>query len=492
MSVQFKSTRGNKTLITASLAIVKGIAEDGGLYVPCAIPKIDFDLKKILEMNYRELAYEVLKLIISDFTEKELKYCIEKAYDEKFDTELIAPLKTAAGEHFLELFHGKTLAFKDMALSILPYLLKTAAKKNGVNEKTVILTATSGDTGKAALEGFANVEDTKIMVFFPEEGVSPVQKRQMVTQTGENTCVVGIKGNFDDAQTAVKQIFTDKELNAELKSKGYVFSSANSINIGRLAPQTVYYFYAYAQMVKNGEINLGEKINFTVPTGNFGDILAGYYAKEMGLPVNKLICASNDNKVLYDFFKTGTYNINREFVVTASPSMDILISSNLERLLYHICENTETVKSLMDGLKTDKKYDFKVSSDYIIGEYASQAETFGAIKEVYEKSGYVTDTHTAVAYAAYKKYKKETNDDTKNVIVSTASPYKFAKDVCRAIDSKYAALNPFEALETLSDLWKEKIPAPIKGIDKREIIHKNVIDKSEIKTFIKNYLNKDR
>ncbi len=488
MSLQFKSTRGDKNLITASQAIVKGISEDGGLYVPCSIPKIDFDLKEILDMNYRELAYEVLKLIIADFTEEELKYCINNAYDEKFDTDLIAPLKDAAGEHFLELFHGRTLAFKDMALSILPYLLKTSAKKNGVNEEIVILTATSGDTGKAALEGFADVEGTKIIVFFPEEGVSPVQKMQMVTQTGKNTCVVGIKGNFDDAQTAVKQIFTDKELGAELKSKGYVFSSANSINIGRLAPQIVYYFYAYAQMVKNGSINFGDKINFTVPTGNFGDILAGYYAKEMGLPVDKLICASNDNKVLYDFFKTGTYDINREFIVTASPSMDILISSNLERLLYHISESTGTTKELMDSLKSNKKYDFKVSSDYVIGEFATQDETFAGIKEVFEKSGYVMDTHTAVAYASYKKYKNETNDDTKNVVVSTASPYKFAKDVCRAIDSKYADLDPFKALEVLSDLWKEEIPTPIRGIDKREILHKTVLEKTEIKNFVKDYL----
>ncbi len=488
MSIKFKSTRGDKTLITASQAIVKGISEDGGLYVPCEIPKIDFDLKKILEMNYKELAYEVLKLVISDFTEEELKYCINSAYDEKFDTELIAPLKDAADEHFLELFHGKTLAFKDMALSILPYLLKTSAKKNGVNEEIVILTATSGDTGKAALEGFADVDGTKIIVFFPEEGVSPVQKMQMVTQTGKNTCVVGIKGNFDDAQTAVKQIFTDKELNDELKSKGYVFSSANSINIGRLAPQIVYYFYAYAQMVKNGAISFGDKLNFTVPTGNFGDILAGFYAKEMGLPVDKLICASNDNKVLYDFFKTGTYDINREFIVTASPSMDILISSNLERLLYHISGSTEKTKALMEGLKTDKKYDFEVSADYVIGEYATQEETFAGIKEVYEKSGYVMDTHTAVAYASYKKYKEETKDTTKNVVVSTASPYKFAKDVCKAIDAKYADLDPFKALDVLSDIWKEKIPAPISGIDKREVLHKTVIEKADIKNFVQGYL----
>lgn len=488
MSIQFKSTRGDKTLITASQAIVKGISEDGGLYVPSEIPKIDFSLEKILEMNYKELAYEVLKLIISDFTEEELKYCINNAYDKKFDTELIAPLKTAADENFLELFHGRTLAFKDIALSILPYLLKTSARKNGVDDEIVILTATSGDTGKAALEGFAGVDGTKIIVFFPEDGVSPVQKLQMVTQTGDNTRVVGIKGNFDDAQTAVKQIFTDKELASELKSKGYVFSSANSINIGRLAPQIVYYFYAYAQMVKNGSLKLGDKINFTVPTGNFGDILAGFYAKEMGLPIDKLICASNDNKVLYDFFKTGTYDTNREFVITSSPSMDILISSNLERLLYHISQSTETTKTLMDELKSNKKYSFKVSADYVIGEYATQEEAFAGIKEIYDKSGYVIDTHTAVAYASYKKYKKDTNDDTKNVIISTASPYKFAKDVCCAIDTKYNELNPFKAIDILSGLWKEKIPDQINGIDKKEILHKTVLEKSEIKKFIQDYL----
>ena len=488
MSIKFKSTRGSDKLVTASQAIVKGIADDGGLFIPCVIPEIDFELEKILDLNYKELAYEVLKLIISDFTEDELKYCIENAYDDKFDTPCIAPLKEAAGNYFLELFHGRTLAFKDMALSILPYLLKTSAKKNGVDKEIVILTATSGDTGKAALEGFANVDGTKIIVFFPEEGVSDVQKMQMVTQKGKNTCVVGIKGNFDDAQTAVKRIFTDKELAEELDEKGYVFSSANSINIGRLAPQIVYYFYAYAQMVKNGSIKFGDKLNFTVPTGNFGNILAGFYAKNMGLPVGKLICASNDNKVLYDFFKTGTYDVNREFIVTASPSMDILISSNLERLLYHISENTEKVKSLMDGLNKDGKYSFEVSGDYVIGEYASQAETFEGIKEVYEKAGYVMDTHTAVAYASYKKYCAQTGDAAKNVIVSTASPYKFAKDVCGAIDGKYQNIDAFKALDILSELWKSEIPEPIKDIDKKDILHKTVLNKDEIKSFVREYL----
>ena len=488
MDIMFKSTRGDKNLVTASQAIVKGIADDGGLYVPETIPSIDFPLEDITKYSYQELAYQVLKLVLTDYTEEELRYCINSAYDEKFDTKLIAPVVSAGNDNFLELFHGRTIAFKDMALSILPYLLKTAAKKNGVNEEIVILTATSGDTGKAALEGFADVDGTQIIVFFPEDGVSPVQKAQMVTQTGKNTCVVGIKGNFDDAQTAVKKIFTDKELKDELKSKGYVFSSANSINIGRLAPQIVYYFYAYAQMVNTGKIKMGDKLNFTVPTGNFGDILAGYYAKKMGLPVNMLICASNDNKVLYDFFKTGTYTIkNREFTVTVSPSMDILISSNLERLLYHLSKSAEDTKNMMTDLNTKGSYDFKIEDEFT-GEYATVAETFKAIKSEFEENKYVMDTHTAVAKASYDKYVAETKDTTPNVIVSTASPYKFAKDVLRAIDSKYDDIEPFAALEELEKVSGVQIPAPIKGIDKREVLHKTVIERDELRSFVQNKL----
>lgn len=487
MNIMFKSTRGDENYVTASQAIVKGIADDGGLYVPETLPVIDFPLEKITDWSYQELAYEVLKLVLTDYTEEELKRCINSAYDEKFDTELIAPLVSAGDNNFLELFHGRTIAFKDMALSILPYLLKTAAVKNGVEEEIVILTATSGDTGKAALEGFADVEGTQIIVFFPEEGVSDVQKAQMVTQQGKNTCVAGIRGNFDDAQTAVKKIFTDNELKAELKKKGYVFSSANSINIGRLAPQIVYYFYAYAQMVKAGKLAMGERVNFTVPTGNFGNILAGYYAMNMGLPVNRLICASNDNKVLYDFFRTGTYDINREFIVTVSPSMDILISSNLERLLYHLSGSDRT-KAVMTELSQNGRYDFGIDNEFV-GEYATISETFGAIHDLFAETGYVMDTHTAVAKAAYDKYVKETGDSTPNVIVSTASPYKFAKDVLKAIDSKYENVNPFEALEILSSVSNTKIPAPIKDIDKREVLHKSVIDKDALREFVKNKLN---
>ncbi len=488
MNIMFKSTRGDKNHITASQAIVKGIADDGGLYVPESIPKIDFDLGEITHFDYRELAYRVLRLILTDYTEDELRYCINSAYDEKFDTPLIAPLVKAGKANFLELFHGRTIAFKDMALSILPYLLKTAAKKNGVTEEIVILTATSGDTGKAALEGFADVEGTRIIVFYPEDGVSDVQKAQMVTQKGANTCVAAIKGNFDDAQTAVKKIFTDNELKAELKSKGFVFSSANSINIGRLAPQIVYYFYAYAQLVEAGDIKMGDKVNFTVPTGNFGNILAGYYAKHMGLPVNKLICASNDNKVLFDFITTGDYDINREFIVTVSPSMDILISSNLERLLYHISGSEAKTKELMDALSNGGKYSFKINDEFA-AEYATIEDTFDAINSLYTETGYVMDTHTAVAYSSYQKYLKTSQDNTPNIIVSTASPYKFAKDVLRAIDDKYDGINPFEALEVLYDVSETPIPEPIKDIDKREIIHKTVIDRAEIKDFVRGKLN---
>lgn len=488
MNIMFKSTRGDKNYVTASQAIVKGIAEDGGLYVPETIPTIDFKLDDIISYSYQELAYQVLKLILTDYTEDELRYCINSAYDEKFDTPVIAPLVFANDKtSFLELFHGKTIAFKDMALSILPYLLKTAAKKNGVNEEIVILTATSGDTGKAALEGFADVEGTQIIVFYPNEGVSDVQKMQMVTQKGANTCVAAIKGNFDDAQTAVKKIFTDNELKAELKKNGYVFSSANSINIGRLAPQIVYYFYAYAQMVRAGKINLGDKLNFTVPTGNFGNILAGYYAKKMGLPVNKLVCASNDNKVLYDFFTTGSYDINREFILTVSPSMDILISSNLERLLYHLSSSTENVSEMMRDLSGKGKYEFKANDEFA-AEYATIAETFESIKELFDNDKYVMDTHTAVAKASYDKYVEKTGDNTPNVIVSTASPYKFAKDVLKAIDSKYDGINPFEALDELENISGTPIPAPIKGIDKRDILHKTVINRNELKCFVQNKL----
>ena len=485
--MKYVGTRNQNITSDASKAVLKGICEDGGLFMPDEIPVMDKSLDELVNLSYQELAYEVMKLYMNDYTEEELKYCINNAYDSKFDTDVIAPLVKQNDVSILELFHGRTLAFKDMALSILPYLMKTAAKKNGIDKEIVILTATSGDTGKAALEGFADVSGTRIMVFFPEDGVSPVQKLQMVTQEGKNTCVVGTKGNFDDAQSAVKSIFTDPELIKELDDKGFMFSSANSINIGRLVPQVVYYFYAYMQMLRSGEIKVGEKINFTVPTGNFGNILAGYYAKCMGLPVNKFICASNDNKVLYDFFKTGTYDKNREFMVTVSPSMDILISSNLERLLCKLTSQPKT-KELMASLSKEGKYSVDIKNDEIVGEFATKDETFAAIKDMYEKTGYVLDTHTAVAYAAYEKYKNETKDETKTVIVSTASPYKFTKDVLCAIDSKYESKDAIELMKELEEISKVAIPETIKGIEKRPILHKNICERDGIKDFVREKL----
>lgn len=486
--MHYIGTRDESISATASQAILKGICSDGGLFVPNEIPKIDKPLQELVEMDYQGLAYEILKLYLNDFTEEELKYCIANAYDTKFDTKKIVPLVKKADALFLELFHGKTLAFKDMALSILPYFMKIAAKKNGIEKEIVILTATSGDTGKAALEGFADVEGTKIIVFFPEDGVSPVQKLQMTTQEGKNTCVVGIKGNFDDAQSAVKSIFTDKDLAKKLEEKGYLFSSANSINIGRLVPQIVYYFYAYAQAVQQGEIGIGDKLNFTVPTGNFGDILAGYYAKCMGLPVNHFVCASNDNKVLYDFFETGVYNKNRPFYVTISPSMDILISSNLERFLCQIAGQQKT-KQWMQALQTKGSYDTeKIKNAEISGEYATEKETFDAIKKVYDQTGYVIDTHTAVAYASYEKYKNKTGDTTAMVIVSTASPYKFTKDVMIALDKKNEKEDAFALMKELEKISGVSIPESIRGIETRKVLHNTICEKDNIKDFVTKYL----
>ena len=382
--IYYKSTRGNEKGVKSAEAIIRGLCEDGGLFVPTEIPKLTTPLKELIPMNYKELALTIMKEFLTDYEENELKVCIDRAYDEKFDTDIIAPLVKHGGTYFLELYHGPTLAFKDMALSILPYLLKTAVKKLKMDKEMVILTATSGDTGKAALEGFANVEGTKIIVFFPEQGVSEIQKRQMVTQTGDNTTVIGIEGNFDDAQNGVKQMLTDANLLKRLEEKNNMFSSANSINMGRLIPQVVYYFYAYTQLCNRGDIKIGEEINFSVPTGNFGNILAGYFAKKMGLPIKKLICASNENKVLFDFINTGTYDKVRDFVITMSPSMDILISSNLERLLYYISgQDAEKIKNLMEELNVHGKYEIdsimkEELKDFYAG-YSSEEETSKAI-----------------------------------------------------------------------------------------------------------------
>ena len=493
MNLLYKSTRNADKTVTASQAILKGLSDDGGLFVPTQIPVLDIPVEKLASMTYQEIAYEVMSRFLTDFTEDELKACIERAYDSKFDTKEIAPVKKADGAYYLELFHGATIAFKDMALSILPHLLTTSAKKNNVKNEIVILTATSGDTGKAAMAGFADVPGTKIIVFYPKNGVSPVQEKQMVTQKGNNTYVVGITGNFDDAQTGVKKMFNDKNMAEELSNAGYQFSSANSINIGRLVPQIVYYVYAYATLYKNGEIKAGEKINVTVPTGIFGNILAAFYAKNMGLPVAKLICASNENKVLYDFFTTGTYDKNREFMLTSSPSMDILISSNLERLIYRIAGNdAEKDKELMAALSGQGRYEIteemKAQLQDFYGNYASEEETAAEIKRLYEDCGYVIDTHTAVASAVYQKYVKETGDEAKTVIASTASPFKFTRSVMNAIDRKYDALGDFELVDELSKIANVAVPGAIEEIRTAPVVHDVQCDVDKMKDTVEQFL----
>ena len=493
MEVLYRSTRGKEEAVTSSQAILKGLSEDGGLFVPEQIPAMDKSLKELAEMNYQQVAYEVMKLFLTDFTEEELKNCINRAYDSKFDTEVIAPLVEAQGAYYLELFHGATIAFKDMALSILPHLMITAARKNSIKNEIVILTATSGDTGKAALAGFADVEGTRIIVFYPKNGVSPIQEKQMVTQKGKNTLVVGIHGNFDDAQTGVKKIFSDRELAKELDEKGFQFSSANSINIGRLVPQICYYVYSYATLMKQGKIAEGEKINVVVPTGNFGNILAAFYAKNMGLPIGKLICASNDNKVLYDFFNTGIYDRNREFVLTTSPSMDILISSNLERLIYRIAGNdADKNRELMTALSGQGKYEItdemKAQLSDFYGNFATEAETADEIRRVYEACGYVLDTHTAVASSVYQKYLKATGDVTKTVIASTASPFKFTRSVMNAIDSKYDTMGDFELVDELSGIANVEVPKAIQEIRTAPVVHDVQCDVDEMKNVVKGFL----
>ena len=493
MNLLYKSTRDAEKTVTASQAILKGLSDDGGLFVPVSIPKLPVSLGELKEMTYQEIAYTVMKEFLTDFTEEELKSCIAKAYDSKFDTEEIAPLAKVEDAYYLELFHGATIAFKDMALSILPHLLTTSATKNQVKNEIVILTATSGDTGKAALAGFADVEGTKIIVFYPKNGVSRVQELQMVTQKGDNTSVVAIHGNFDNAQSGVKAMFENKELEKELNEAGYQFSSANSINIGRLVPQVVYYVYAYAKLLQNEEIAEDEEINVVVPTGNFGNILAAYYAKNMGIPIAKLICASNENKVLYDFFQTGTYDRNREFVLTTSPSMDILISSNLERLIYKISgEDARKDTDLMTELKTKGSYaitgEMKANlADFAAG-YATEEQVAKTIHDIYEDTGYVMDTHTAVAATVYKAYREDSKDDRKTVIASTASPYKFAGSVMSAIDPKYKGQDDFKLIEELQKVSGTELPNAIKEIMNAEIRHNTECDVDQMEQTVKNIL----
>ncbi|MBR6474387.1 MAG: threonine synthase [Lachnospiraceae bacterium] len=473
MKITYHSTRNKDITASASEAILNGIAPDGGLYVPDQIPKLKVSFEALARMDYAHVAYEVMKLFFTDFTEEELMACIKGAYNtDKFDTDEITKLVEADGAYYLELFHGRTIAFKDMALSILPYLMTTSAKKCGAKEEIVILTATSGDTGKAALAGFADVPGTSIVVFYPKHGVSRVQEKQMVTQKGKNVNVIGIEGNFDDAQSAVKAIFTDKKLAEKMKAKGYRFSSANSINIGRLIPQVAYYVYAFSRLYP-------KQINFVVPTGNFGNILAAYYAYKMGVPVNKLICASNRNKVLTDFFETGVYDKNREFYLTSSPSMDILISSNLERLIYEIAG--DKTAGFMKDLKEKGKYkltkEMKEKLELFVGGYAEDAEMSKAIADLYKKESYIIDTHTAVATAVYNKYRAKTADETCTVIASTASPYKFSRAVLNSIAPEYDKKDDFELFDELHKLSGVEIPEAIRDIISAPILHKTVCAK---------------
>lgn len=494
MGLSYQSTRGGERGVTASQAILKGLAGDGGLFMPTQIPALDIPAEKLAGLSYQETAYEVMKLFLTDFTEKELKDCIAKAYDSKFDTEAIAPLAKAGDTYFLELYHGSTIAFKDMALSILPHLMTTAAKKNGISRKIVILTATSGDTGKAAMAGFADVPGTRIIVFYPKDGVSPIQELQMRTQKGDNTSVVAIEGNFDDAQSGVKRLFADQALREELEAAGYQFSSANSINIGRLVPQIVYYVYAYAKLLENGEIRDGEEINVAVPTGNFGNILAAYFAKRMGLPIKTLICASNDNKVLYDFFTTGTYDRNREFILTESPSMDILISSNLERLIYMSAGCDAKVNgALMRELEAKGSYavtqDMRRFMEDFKGGFATQKEDCEAIRRMFQDTGYLVDTHTGVAAAVYKAYRDRTGDKTKTVIASTASPYKFARSVLGALKGeKIQEADEFAVAEELSRLSGVPVPAAVTELRSAPILHDRECAAADMKETVKEIL----
>lgn len=489
----YKSTRNSSLRVDSATAISQGISADGGLFLPEAIPSITLDeIKDMANMSYSDRAFSVFKKYLTDFTDAEIHYCTDNAYTTKnFDTENIAEIAHLFdGTYMLELWHGPTCAFKDMALQILPYFLTTSIKKLNVDKKVVILVATSGDTGKAALEGFKDVEGTQIMVFYPEDGVSPMQKRQMTTQEGNNVGVCAIKGNFDDCQNGVKAIFTDSQVKDTLSNGGYMFSSANSINWGRLVPQIVYYVSAYATLVQDNEVQLGEKINIVVPTGNFGNILAGYYAKKMGVPIDKLICASNINNVLTDFINTGVYDRNRHFYATCSPSMDILISSNLERLLFLLTGEDDTlIKDWFGKLATVGKYEVndavkKVLSEEFFAGFCDDDDTKKTIKEVYDKYGYTCDTHTAVAVKVYQDYKSKTGDTTKTIIASTASPYKFSKSVLSAIDGQVADIDEYDMVELLFERSKMPIPKSLAELKDKERRFTGSIEKQDMKDFV--------
>lgn len=490
----YKSTRDSSIRVESAAAIAKGISEEGGLFVPESIPSISMDeLKSLAGMNYAQRAAFVFSKYLTDYTDAELRYCTESAYTTKaFDTENIAEIAHLfEGTYMLELWHGPTCAFKDMALQILPYFLTTAVKKLNMDKKVVILVATSGDTGKAALEGFKDVPGTEIMVFYPVEGVSDMQKRQMVTQEGENVTVCAVKGNFDDCQSGVKKIFTDHTVLDALEKGGMTFSSANSINWGRLVPQIVYYVSSYVSLAESGEIAYGDLLNVVVPTGNFGNILAAYYAKMMGVPLGKLICASNINKVLTDFIRTGVYNRNRQFYPTTSPSMDILISSNLERLLYLLTgEDDAQIREWFTALAEKGTYEVTDAvkpklTEQFYGGFCDDAETKATIAELYQKYGYTCDTHTAVAVKVYEDYRKETGDTTKTLIASTASPFKFSASVLDALGKKPAdGTDEYDMVELLHEVSSMEIPQSLAALKTKPRRFDGSIDKSEMQQFV--------
>lgn len=490
----YTSTRDNSIRVTAAQAIAQGISEEGGLFVPVELPHFDIDkIASMVSMSYIDRAKTVLKEFLTDFSEDELNYCVEGAYAaEKFSSAKIAPTVNIDGnKNILELWHGPTCAFKDMALQLLPYLMTVSAKKTADGKTIVILVATSGDTGKAALEGFKNVDNTKILVFYPVDGVSPMQKLQMTTQEGENVAVCAINGNFDDAQSAVKSIFTNSEIKAQLAEKNMMFSSANSINWGRLVPQIVYYFSTYCDMIEMGNVKAGDEINVVVPTGNFGNILAGYYAKKMGLPIKKLVCASNSNNVLTDFLKTGKYDKKRAFYTTTSPSMDILISSNLERLLYHMSgEDDKLIADLMAQLAD--KGEYTVSSELIAdiqsvfdAGYTAEDSVDSTIKEHFDNYKYLCDTHTAVAVKVYDDYVKTTGDDIPTVIDSTASPYKFSASVLNAVlAGNMPELDEFEMVDELNKTTGADVPAPLSSLKDKQVRFNDVCNKEDMSQMV--------
>ena len=482
--ILYESTRGSKDYKTGAQAVIQGIAEDRGLYVPQEVPALPMPIEDMVGMPYKQVAFEIIRTFFDDYTDEEMAYCTDGAYDSKFEEEEIVPVTKAGDAYFLELYHGKTAAFKDMALSILPYLLTTATKKENEDKKICILTATSGDTGKAALEGFADVPGTEIIVFFPNKGVSQVQERQMITQEGDNTHVFAIEGNFDDAQTGVKKIFNDDAFAEKLAGLGCKLSSANSINIGRLVPQVAYYVWGYLKLVERGVVKAGEPVNICVPTGNFGNILAAYYAGETGIPVNRFICASNKNRVLTDFFNTGVYNTNREFYLTNSPSMDILISSNLERLLYHLAGNDgEEIRGLMESLEKEHRYEvspqIREGMKKFWGGTATVEETNATIGAMYREEKYLIDTHTAVGYKVYRDYVKTTGDKTPTLIASTASAYKFAESVAKSIGlaEEEDGFGYIRAVEAETGV---RVPKALKNLDTKPIRHRGVIEIPEM------------